>query len=104
MNFYPQKQHTNHFDEYYLPFEAWDLRLYLNSHPNDERALSAYKQICAASHDNVNYACVGIEKNDDKSCGCSEINSRNNPKASRWSWIDNPWPWEYEANSSGGCR
>ncbi len=60
-------------NDYALPFAAWELRLYLDTHPCDERALEAYKQLCAAAGDKCNYAC-----NTDAaggfygSCGCEE--------------------------------
>ena len=72
--------------EYALPFAAWELRLYLDTHPCDERALAAYRQLCVSAGGKCNYACaVPCEGN-------------------RWGWIDSPWPWEYEANETEGCR
>lgn len=67
--------------EYAIPFAAWELRLYLNTHPGDERALELYKGLCRQL-DAHSYAVVADEFLDD----C------------RWTWIDGPWPWEAEAN------
>ena len=44
-------------NEYAIPFAAWELRLYLDTHPDDERALAAYRQLCASQGDNCSYAC-----------------------------------------------
>ena len=44
-------------NEYALPFAAWELRLYLDTHPDDECALKEYRRLCAASGGNCNYAC-----------------------------------------------
>ncbi|MCI8387419.1 MAG: hypothetical protein HFE63_03000 [Clostridiales bacterium] len=81
---------------YSLPFAAWELRLYLDTHPDDTKALEAYKQICATVG-GCNYACateagksaaIGRDSGD-CGCGCG---------GSSWTWVDGPWPWEPEAN------
>ena len=84
----------NTVSEYAIPFAAWEVRLFLDTHPNDRRALSVYRQLCAQSLPG-NYACVA---EDDYSADC-------------WHWIDDPWPWEVEANcpvvgrnGQPGCR
>ena len=60
-------------------FSAWEVRLYLNTHPNDEGALQLYQQLCA-QNSRPNYACTFA------SCG-----------SERWRWADDPWPWESAA-------
>lgn len=117
-------------NDYALPFAAWELRLYLDTHPNDERAFAAYKQLCASQ--GCNYACnvIGERDDDSPSCGCTVSTpapfcavpgnirtpvgySRQNPPQQNhsankgcggrvWHWIDDPWPWEPEANIRGG--
>ncbi len=84
--------------EYALSFAAWELRLYLDTHPNDEKALAAYKQLCAAEGSACTYACNTPQgrmqnqpMNGVKTCG-----------EKTWTWINGPWPWEYEANVNGG--
>lgn len=63
-----------------IAFSAWEMRLYLNTHPNDEGALQLYQQMCQQCV-KPNYACTFA------------------PCASgRWTWVDDPWPWECEAN------
>lgn len=49
-------KHEN-MNEYTLPFAAWELRLYLNTHPDDEAALREYRRICNMTDGKCNYAC-----------------------------------------------
>ncbi len=102
---------------YALPFAAWELRLYLNTHPDDERALAAYKQLCAAQG-GCTYAChtpdghsggnrvvdhAGATGNCRACNGATlTVASSQTCKGGRWRWIDGPWPWELEANMTGG--
>lgn len=71
-----------------LHFMLEDLQLYLNTHPNDNNALAMrnnyvrrYKMV-KEEYD----GCIGMLNQDDS--------------LSRypWNWIEEPWPWEYEAN------
>lgn len=89
---------------YSLPFAAWELRLYLDTHPDDTNALEAYRKICAAIG-GCNYPCAtrqgmsaangadASREGSGKGCGCSDGSS-----SGRWEWIDDPWPWEPSAN------
>ncbi len=61
-------------------FAAWEVRLYLDTHPEDASALALYRRLCA--QECGGYACVPHGRD-------------------RWSWIDDPWPWEREANQTG---
>ncbi len=104
-------------NSYAIPFAAWELRLYLDTHPDDERALAAYKQLCAAQGE-CTYACNTPDGNRGANHGgghtgatgtcrtCSGANltvvSSHPCKGERWRWIDGPWPWELEANMTGG--
>lgn len=61
-------------------FEAWELRLYLNTHPEDQCALNRWKQLCReACKDNYATAFTG-------DCDHDEC----------WQWMKAPWPWEYQ--------
>ena len=69
--------------EYSLPFAAWELRLYLDTHPDDAEALAKYKAICAASGDKCNYAChttdtVPGRHSREGGCGCEGNDRRGN--------------------------
>lgn len=100
----------NHLQEYSIPFAAWELRLYLDTHPYDERALSLYHQLCD-SQPKCSYACHTNNKqprfNDhmyrNSECGCGFSGINHNEERKVWTWIDDPWPWELEANMIGGC-
>jgi spore coat protein JB len=64
-----------------------DLNLYLNTHPYDQEALEArnvYVKSYHELHEQYNQ-CYGMLKQDDIS-------------SYPWQWIDEPWPWECEAN------
>lgn len=63
-----------------VAFAAWELRLYLNTHPNDEKALALFRRLCKEVRA-ANYATSFLTDDD-----C----------ASGWSWVNNPWPWEYD--------
>ena len=67
-------------------FTAWELRLYLNTHPNDEEALKLFRKLCKEAEDE-NYATTFLE--DDCCTSC-------------WNWVKNPWPWEYECSCRSG--
>jgi len=92
--------------EYSIPFAAWELRLYLDTHPDDEKALQAYRRLCAeCGNEPCNYACAGTGV-------CQKLADRRDGRSfaakTVWSWIEGPWPWEPEANGvraadSCGC-
>ena len=58
-------------------FAAWDLRLYLNTHPNDREALALFRRLRAEA-DEPSYATTFLED------GCD----------AGWTWTEGPWPWE----------
>lgn len=62
-------------------FAAWEVRLYLNTHPQDANALMLFEQLCQQSC-KPNYACTFAP--------CAQHGS--------WAWVDDPWPWEICAN------
>ena len=59
-------------------FAAWDLRLYLNTHPEDQEALALFRRLCRETEE-PNYATTFLEDEGAGSC---------------WGWTDGPWPWE----------
>ena len=65
-------------DHQALAFAAWELRLYLNTHPDDCEALRLFEEYeCKLREEN--YATTFVP-------GCKGRN--------RWNWLDDPWPWE----------
>ena len=73
--------------DYAYPFAQWDLRLYLDTHPDDKEALAYFYALCEEYPTGV---CRGMHDG-----------SREN-MCEYWHWIDGPWPWEYEANTIEG--
>ena len=71
-------------DNQIMGFSAWEVRLYLNTHPHDMNALQLYQQLCQQAP-KPNYACTFVP--------CT---------VDHWSWVDDPWPWECEANGRRG--
>lgn len=63
-------------------FAAWELRLYLNTHPDDRQALALLCCLMDETED-PNYATTFLDRE-----GC----------ASRWTWVCDPWPWELDGN------
>lgn len=64
-------------------FAAWEMRLYLDTHPADTMALSLFRQM-ANSAGEPNYASTFA----------------TTTASGRWAWLDDPWPWEYGASNS----
>jgi len=89
-------------NEYAHSFAAWELRLYLDTHPDDEKALAAYKQLCAAQANTCNYACNTCQGRVQRGDAVSPMGGCKPCGEKVWTWINGPWPWEYEANMHGG--
>ena len=67
-------------------FAIGDLALYLNTHPNDERALCLHNEYCKeAKIITDKYQRVYGPLSNDYPCN-------------KWRWLEQPWPWE-----EGGC-
>lgn len=69
-----------------LDFTAFDFNLYLDTHPNDQRALADYSRAiheseCVKKIYIANYGPLMAEDNVNQAC---------------WRWIEEPWPWEIE--------
>ena len=65
-------------------FMLWELRLYLNTHPDDQDALALFRCLCKEACD-PNYATAFLTE---ENCA-------------GWAWAKDPWPWEIEFN---GCN
>lgn len=68
-------------------FAMSDAGLYLDSHPEDETALQYFRTQCKQ----LQQAEELYHKHFGPLMMCDA------GKASRWSWSDEPWPWETEA-------
>lgn len=69
-------------------FMVEDLGLYLNTHPNDCVAVDKYNIYVKESND--------LKKMYAECCGMIEEHGSTSPCP--WIWINDPWPWEYDAN------
>mgnify|MGYP002562284903 FL=1 len=95
--------------DYALPFAAWELRLYLNTHPQDRCALKQYQALMDQLPDG-NYAALLQET----PCAMptesalTALDAASNPGDGSlcaacapgsscpiyWEWLEGPWPWE----------
>ncbi len=69
-------------------FGMTDIQLYLDTHPNDTKALALY--------DNYREKYVTLVGEFGRKYG--PLTAINGDYGGRWQWVDDPWPWEYEAN------
>lgn len=60
-------------------FAAWDLRLYLDTHPDDAQALALMRQLTGDCCE-PNYAATFLPGD-----------------CTAWTWTDDPWPWSITA-------
>ena len=67
---------------YAIPFAAWEMRLYLNTHPNDRKALALYHSYCERCPGGYGYL----------ACALYGVNRDSCPLC--WNWVEGPWPWE----------
>lgn len=67
-------------------FAITDLSLYLDTHPNDEKALFLHRRYCIEAKD--------LKDKYQKMYGPLTINCPCN----KWKWRDEPWPWEGGTN------
>jgi len=65
-----------------------DLALFLNTHPMDQEALSKYNFYVMESK--------GLKESYEMNYGM--LSEHNSLSPYPWQWINNPWPWEYDAN------
>ncbi len=74
-----------------LGFAVNELALYLDTHPEDEEALELYRKYQKMYHEaGMNYS--------DK---CRPMTHGTPVDHKRYTWMDEPWPWEYAANKEG---
>ncbi len=71
-----------------LGFSMLDLHLYLDTHPNDINAISLFNQY------RQKYIILVAEY--ERTYG--PLTAMNGASDNTWKWINDPWPWEYDAN------
>ncbi len=67
-----------------LDFAIWELHIFLDTHPNNLRALKTY-------NDYVDKRTILVEEYEGK-FGPLHLGREESDK---WTWINSPWPWEY---------
>ena len=70
----------------YMDFAIHETVLYLDGHPDNEKAMAYYKKALAERNE---YAARFTDK-------FGPITSKD-VTGDTWKWIDSPWPWEKEA-------
>ncbi|BCI59809.1 spore coat protein CotJB [Solibaculum mannosilyticum] len=71
-------------------FSMWETHLYLNTHPNDTQALQMLRQYEAT--------CDKLTQEYESKYG--PISASSADMGCRWSWLTDPWPWDYD---KGDC-
>lgn len=66
-------------------FSLYELGLYLDTHPNDTKAMQALEQYRRRREERVQ---------EYERCFGPYIVTQNNVTGNRWSWVDDPWPWD----------
>ena len=69
-------------------FAAYDMLLYLDTHPNDKSAFAIFKDLV----DNTKKLKTEYENNFGPLTPFSAANFES------FEWLNSPWPWEKEAN------
>lgn len=72
-----------------LDFMAIDLSLYLNTHSDNKAVIDKYNSVIKEA----DLLRAEYEKNYGPLCSFRSAALNN-----KWSWIDNPWPWDYCGN------
>lgn len=71
-----------------LGFSMGDLQLYLDTHPDDMKAIMLFNQY------RQKYLVVLEEY--ERTYG--PMTAINGVSGNTWKWVNDPWPWEYSAN------
>lgn len=65
-------------------FVLYELNLYLDTHPDDVRALKMHRKAAETSDE--------LRKVFETNFG--PIVARNNMSTTTWQWLESPWPWD----------
>ena len=69
-----------------MSFAAYDMLLYLDTHPDDVKALSFYQEQCSIRKQLLDdYA---------RQFGPLTMDHACNSPSDSWDWVMQPWPWE----------
>ncbi len=69
-------------------FAAYDMLLYLDTHPNDKKAFAMFKDLVAKTQE--------LKKEYERAYG--PLTAYAAAGSDTFDWLESPWPWEKEAN------
>lgn len=69
-------------------FAAYDMLLYLDTHPDDKKAFSMFQDLVAKT--------MELKKDYERAYG--PLTAFSTARSDTFDWLDSPWPWEKEAN------
>lgn len=72
-----------------VDFAIYEMTLYLDTHPGDTRALKTLEQYRTRRSELIGEYEMRF--------GPYVVTS-NDVTGNRWTWVDNPWPWDYQAD------
>ncbi len=67
-----------------ISLSLFDTILYLDTHPTDQAALEYYHR-CKRIKDEVQ---------NEFECNFGPLTAENVKSTNKWTWVNNPWPWE----------
>ena len=86
-----EKSNTPMHELQALAFALQELALYLDTHPHDSEALELYRKYQKQYHDLM-------MKHAEQ---CRPLTHANPVSHKNYTWLCDPWPWEYAANKEG---
>lgn len=69
-------------------FAAYDMLLYLDTHPDDKKAFAMFQDLVAKT--------LELKKEFERAYG--PLMAFSAARSDTFDWLDSPWPWEKEAN------
>lgn len=73
-----------------LDFAIYEMVLFLDTHPNDRRAQTAFNDYTRRR--------AAAVKEYEAAFGPYITRAADERPDGRWNWIDGPWPWEYKGD------
>jgi spore coat protein JB len=67
-----------------LRFAAFELHLYLDTHPYDLEAMRQFREYSEKAKQCIN----------EYEAAYGPINAASSGNTEKWSWVSDPWPWE----------
>lgn len=74
-----------------IDFVAQELALYLDTHSSDEEAFEMFRSVCELSQE--------AKERYIKQYG--PVSRCDTAKCKSYTWLNNPWPWDYKADGEG---